>query len=142
MKDKEKILVSACLVGESCRYDGKSKRNNTVLEYLKDKEVYLVCPERDAGLPTPRTPSEITNGKVINKDGKDMTVFYELGAKEALEICKENNIKKALLKAKSPSCGKGKVYDGNFSGKLINGNGITTELLTNNGIEVITEEEI
>ena len=138
----EKILVSACLLGTNCKYNGSNNKNDKVLEYIKDKEVIPICPEIMGGLSTPRTPSEIINNKVITKDGIDVTNNYIKGAEEVLYLAKLFNIKKALLKSKSPSCGKGKIYDGTFNNNLIDGNGITTKLLIDNGINVINELEL
>ena len=138
---KEKVLVSACLLGIKVRFDGKSKANEELIEKLNNYEFIPVCPEVWGGLPTPRVPSEIINDKVINKDGIDVTDNYMRGAIETLELVRKFNIKKAILKSKSPSCGKGKIYDGSFNGTLVDGNGITTRLLIENGIEVLTEDE-
>lgn len=138
---KEKILVSACLLGVSVRYDGKSKANEELIDKLKDYDFIPICPEVWGGLPTPRVPSEIINDKVINKDGIDVTDNYMRGAIEALNLARKFNIKKAILKSKSPSCGKNKIYDGSFTGSLIDGNGITAKLLMDNDIEVLTEDE-
>ena len=137
----KRILVSACLLGISCRYDGLSKENKELIELGKKFEFFPVCPEILGGLPTPRVPSEIRNGKVINKDGIDVTDNYRKGAEDTLKICKICNIDAVILKSKSPACGKGKIYDGTFSGTLINGNGIAADLLLKNGIKVYTEEE-
>jgi uncharacterized protein YbbK (DUF523 family) len=138
---KEKVLVSACLLGIKVRFDGKSKANEELIEKLNNYEFIPVCPEVWGGLTTPRVPSEIINDKVINKDGIDVTDNYMRGAIETLELARKFNIKKAILKSKSPSCGKGKIYDGSFTGILVDGNGITTRLLIENGIEVLSEDE-
>lgn len=135
---KEKILVSACLLGTNCKYSGGNNYSEEVMEYLKDYEIIPICPEQLGGLPTPRPASEIIGDKVINNEGTDVTSNYQNGAEEALKIAKLLGIKKALLKAKSPSCGNSKIYDGTFSGTLIDGDGITTKLLKENNIEVIT----
>ena len=135
---KEKILVSACLLGTNCKYSGGNNYSEEVMEYLKDYEIIPVCPEQLGGLPTPRPASEIIGDKVMNNEGTDVTSNYQKGAEEALKIAKLLRVKKALLKAKSPSCGNGKIYDGTFSGTLIDGDGITTKLLKENNIEVIT----
>ena len=135
---KEKILVSACLLGTNCKYSGGNNSNEKVLEYIKDYEVIPVCPEIMGGLSTPRPPSERIGDKVLNNQGIDVTNEYTKGALETLKLAKLFNVKKALLKAKSPSCGNGKIYDGTFSGTLIDGDGITTKLLKENNIEVIT----
>ena len=138
----EKILVSACLLGINCKYDGTNNKNDKVLEYLKDKEVIPICPEIMGGLPTPRTPSEILKDKVISKDNNDVTNNFYKGAEEVLYLAKLLNVKKALLKAKSPSCGVGEIYDGTFTHTKIKGDGITTRLLKENNIEVLTELDL
>ena len=138
----EKILVSSCLLGTNCKYDGTNNRNEKVLEYIKDYEVIPICPEILGGLSTPRTPSERVFDKVISKDGKDVTKEYHKGAEETLYLAKLFNVKKALLKAKSPSCGSNGIYDGTFTHTRINDDGVTAKLLKSNGIEVITEEEL
>lgn len=135
---KEKILVSACLLGINCKYSGGNNYSEEVMEFLKDYEIIPVCPEQLGGLPTPRPASEIVGDKVINIEGNDVTANYIKGAEEALKIAKMHGIKKALLKAKSPSCGNGKIYDGTFTNTLIEGDGITTKLLKENDIKVIT----
>ena len=134
---KEKVLVSACLLGVNCKYNGGNNFDEDILEYLKDKEIIPVCPEIFGGLTTPRPPSEIINDKVLNNEGVDVTANYNKGALETLKLARRLNVKKAILKAKSPSCGEGKIYDGTFSNTLISGDGITTRLLKENGIEVI-----
>lgn len=135
---KEKILVSACLLGTNCKYSGGNNYSEEVMEFLKDYEIIPICPEQLGGLPTPRPASEIIGDKVMNNEGTDVTSNYQKGAEETLKIAKLLGIKKALLKAKSPSCGNGKIYDGTFSGILTTGDGITTKLLKENNIEVIT----
>lgn len=135
---KEKILVSACLLGTNCKYSGGNNYSEEVIKFLSNYEIIPVCPEQLGGLPTPRPASEIIGDKVINNQGNDVTQEYTKGAEETLKIAKLLGVKKALLKAKSPSCGNGKIYDGTFSGTLIDGDGITTKLLKENNIEVIT----
>ena len=139
---KEKILVSACLLGINCKYDGTNSLNEKVLDYIKDKEVIPICPEILGGLSTPRPPSEIISDKVVNNEQKDVTKEYRKGAEESLKLAKLFKVKKALLKAKSPSCGCGKIYDGTFTKTLIDGDGITTQLFKENNIEVITEIDL
>lgn len=133
------ILVSACLLGVACRYDGKSKEVAKIVELLKSHTLIPVCPEQLGGLATPRTSSERKYDKVINKDGVDVTFEYEKGAEEALKIAKLYKCSLAILKEKSPSCGCGQIYDGSFTKKLISGNGTTTDLLLKNNIKVISE---
>ncbi len=136
------ILVSACLLGCACRYDGKSKPNTAVTALAKTHTLIPFCPEIYGGLPTPRPASEIVGERVVNRAGTDVTAEYVRGAEEALRIAKLFGCKIAVLKAKSPSCGKGRVYDGSFSGTLRNGDGVTAAMLLQNGIEVYTEEEL
>lgn len=138
----EKVIVSACLLGEPCRYDGKSCPNQMVIDYVKDKEVYAVCPEQLGGLQTPRASCEIIDGKVMNTQGIDCTKQYIDGAMKVLELAKKENISLAILKSKSPSCGYGEVYDGSFCRKLIKGNGICAEMLVNNAVNVINSDKI
>ncbi len=136
-----KILVSACLLGLSCRYDGASKPCEAVLA-LKDRHTLIpFCPECYGGLPTPREPAEIVGDKVITREGRDVTAEYRKGAAEALLLYQTMNCDCAILKEKSPSCGLGQVYDGSFRGKLTTGNGITASLLQKQGILVYGESQ-
>lgn len=139
---KEKILVSACLLGVNCKYNGNNNLNDKVIKYIENKEVIPICPEIMGGLSTPRYPSEIVDDKVINNQNQDVTKEYTKGAEETLKLARILGVKKALLKSKSPSCGCGKIYDGTFTNTLINGDGITTKLLKENKIEVITEMDL
>ena len=142
---KEKLLISACLIGENVRYDGK---NNLIKELDKLNEEYeliSVCPEVLGGMVVPRIPSEIVSKsplKVQNEYGIDTTVFFTDGAMQTLYICQKYNIRKALLKSKSPSCGNLEIYDGNFDGTLVKGQGLTANILTQNNIEVFNENQI
>ena len=139
---KQPILVSACLLGVCCRYDGESKPCEEIIK-LREKYILIpICPEVDGGLPTPRTPSERVGDKVLMRDGKDVTENYRRGAEEALRKAKEFGCNIAILKARSPSCGSGKIYDGSFSGNLTDRDGVCAELLKKNGISVFTENEI
>lgn len=139
---KQPILVSACLLGVCCRYDGESKPCEEVIK-LREKYILIpICPEVDGGLPTPRTPSERVGDRVLMRDGKDVTENYRKGAEEALRLAREYSCAAAILKARSPSCGSGKIYDGSFSGNLTDRDGVCAELLKKNGISVFTEEEI
>jgi uncharacterized protein YbbK (DUF523 family) len=139
-------LVSACLAGVNCRYDGKDSANELVMELVNQGQAIPVCPEQLGGLTTPRISCELVNQpgdrKIINKEGIDRTEEFLLGAERTLAIAKALGVKKAIMKAKSPSCGCGQIYDGTFSGRLIPGNGIAVELLLQNGIEVITEKQL
>ena len=136
------ILVSACLLGTPCRYDGQSKPCDAVLALRERYSLIPVCPEVMGGLPTPRIPSEICGERVMMKNGTDVTHNYRSGAEQSLDAARKNQCALAILKAKSPSCGKGLVYDGSFCGVLRQGNGICAELLLQNGIDVYTESEL
>lgn len=137
----DKLLVSACLLGTPCRYDGKSKADARVLALREKYELIPVCPEQLGGLPTPRTPSECRGGRVITQDGRDVTDNYRRGAEAALALCREHGCAAAVLKERSPSCGRGEIYDGTFSRALISGNGVTVELFLANGLRVYGESE-
>jgi uncharacterized protein YbbK (DUF523 family) len=138
------IIISACLAGIPCRYNETDFSIPELIRFIDSEKNITVCPEILGGLPCPRSPCEIRkteNGiSVIGKDGKNYTKAFRLGAEKVLKICRENNVTTAILKARSPSCGCGKIYDGTFSGTLIDGNGICAELLLKNGITVYTEE--
>ncbi len=138
------ILVSACLVGKKCRYDGNDSYHQKVVDFVlaNQEDVILICPEEMGGLSTPRNPCEIINGRVQTKSGQDYTHEFHLGAKKVQEIVVKNQIKKAIMKSKSPSCGCGQIYDGSFTGKLKVGNGITTKMLLEKNVEVITELDL
>ena len=140
---KEPLLVSACLLGTACRYDGRSKPLDALkLEWLKSRYALIpVCPEQLGGLMTPRPPCEINRGRVVRRDGEDLTEGYRHGASETLRLAKLLGIKKALLKAKSPSCGVGRIYDGSFSGRLVDGDGVAAAQLRENGLEVMSEDD-
>ena len=135
------ILVSACLLGVCCRYDGTGKDIG-----LKDKYPNVtfvqVCPEVLGGLSIPRSSAEISQGRVVNIDGCDVTKEFAEGAQKALEIAFKNNCAAALLKARSPSCGSSVAYDGSFKGKLVRGDGVLAALLKENGIKVFSEENL
>ncbi len=136
------ILVSKCLTGVPCRMDGQSKLVPEILELVESGEAIPVCPEVLGGLPTPRKPSErLPDGRVVNCEGEDNTEAFFRGAEAALQICREHGCTQAILKSKSPSCGKGIIHNGKFDGGLTEGNGIFAELLLSNGIQVMTEEE-
>ncbi|WP_026804379.1 DUF523 domain-containing protein [Aliarcobacter lanthieri] len=152
-----KILVSSCLLGEDVRYDGanssialnpkfKFSYKELFMDIMCENEIYSICPEVAGGLSIPRNKAEIKSHNkpfiVIDEFNNDITINFLLGAKKALDICKENNIKVALLKSKSPSCGNSKVYDGNFNGNLIDEKGLTARLLEENGIKVFNESEL
>ena len=136
------ILISACLLGVNCRYDGTGIFIEQLHALKKKYHLIPVCPEIFGGLKTPRDPAEIILDKVITKNGEDVTENYKKGANETLKLAKFYDCKLAILKERSPSCGYGKIYDGTFSGMLIDGNGVTAELLIENGITVMGESQI
>ena len=140
---KEKIIVSACLLGTPCRYDGKSKPCEKVIELAEKYELIPVCPEQLGGLSTPRPPSEMqADGRFVNSEGGDVTANYRRGAEKTLHIAKEHGCTLAILKEKSPSCGVHSRYDGTFTRTLIHESGITASLLRKNGITVVSEDDI
>lgn len=139
---KTKILVSACLLGENCKYNGSNNKNEEVIRLAEKFELVPICPECFGGLPIPRVPSELRNGRAYAKTGEDLTEFFNKGADHALYIAMEANAPAAVLKENSPSCGFGKIYDGTFTGNKINGNGITAELLSQNGIRIFGESSV
>ena len=139
---KQKILVSACLLGECCAYDGGHRFCEALAHLAERYELLPICPESVGGLPTPRVPSERSAERVISKNGTDVTEEYKRGAEAALTLALSEKVAFAVLKAKSPSCGKGEIYDGSFTHKLVSGNGVTAELLLSRGIPVYTEKEI
>jgi uncharacterized protein YbbK (DUF523 family) len=130
------------LVGINCKYDGKSRICPKLVEMVKRGEAIPVCPEILGGLPTPRIPSEQKNDRVINKNGEDVTEQFNKGAEETLNIAQMVGATEAILKARSPSCGANKVYDGTFTHTIVDGDGVTAKLLKTHGIKVKTEEEI
>ena len=137
-----KIMVSACLIGEKCKYNGKDNCSEKLLEYIKDHEVIAVCPEVAGGLSIPRIPCEIVNGIVINKDGESKDAEFRKGAQICLRRALEEKIDLAILQSRSPSCAVKQIYDGSFSGKLIDGQGIFAGMLSENGIRVMDVEDI
>jgi uncharacterized protein YbbK (DUF523 family) len=143
MDSKQKtIAVSACLLGINCKYNGGNNRNERVIAFLEGKKVIPVCPETAAGLPSPRPPVEIRNGKVINEAGEDRDALYRKGARAVWDEIKDKGISLAVLKAHSPTCGVHAVYDGTFSHTLVKGSGVFAALLKSKGIPVIDEDDI
>lgn len=138
----EKVLISACLLGDNTKYDGTNNYTKEVEKLFPLCDLVIVCPEVFGGLKTPRAPSEIKGNRVINVKGNDVTSKFNQGANLSAYIAKENNVKYALLKENSPSCGVHKIYDGTFTGRKIPGQGITTKILTEMGIQVFNEKEI
>ncbi len=140
--DKEKILVSSCLLGNPVRYDGLAQPYGEVLKLKTKYELIAFCPEVEGGLSTPRSPAEIINHKVININGDDVTKEYKKGAELALKLCQSQGITKAILKARSPSCGKDQVYNGQFNNTLVPRPGVAAKLLMENNIYVYNEENL
>lgn len=138
----KKILVSACLFGNNCRYKGDNCLSEKLLDLGKDNVLIPVCPEQLGGLPTPRHPAERIGEKVISDIGVDVTEEYERGANLAVEIAKANAVDYCVLKANSPSCGKGVIYDGTFTGGKREGNGVTVDKLLAEGFTVVTENDL
>ena len=138
------ILVSRCLLGVPCRYDGRSKPNAAVMALAEQGHTLIpVCPEVDGGLDTPRPPAEVQpDGRVVNEAGVDVTTQYRRGAELALETAKQYGCTAAILKAKSPSCGDKEIYDGTFSRTLIDGQGVAAKLLTGAGLRVVNENDL
>lgn len=139
---KEKLLVSACLLGEKVRYDGTGFEIEEMNRLKERYELIPMCPEVLGGLSVPRDPAEIREGHVLTADGKDVTKNYEEGARITLDYCRKNDIRKALLKSRSPSCGKGLIYDGTYTRTIVEGHGVACRLLLEKGIDVYTENEI
>jgi uncharacterized protein YbbK (DUF523 family) len=149
---KKKVLVSSCLLGLAVRYDGRGVPQERLIHHMNEGNLFFFCPEQYGGLPTPREPAEIEPGKtaqdvldgtakIITKSGVDVTEPFMKGAREMLELCKKLAIDTVILKQNSPSCGHGVVYDGTFTGQKIQGNGLTAQLLENNGIKVYSEQD-
>lgn len=138
----EKFLVSGCLAGLNCRYDGQSRPCEKVVALYRQGRAVIVCPESLSGLPVPRPPCEQKNGRVISRDGQDVTEAFELGAENALRKALASGCRKAILKSRSPSCGYGQIHDGSFSRKLCAGNGIFAAKLAANGFEIFNEDNL
>ena len=137
-----KILVSACLVGDNCKYNGGNNLNERLVEFLAAHEVVKVCPEVMGGLPIPRPSAEIVDGKVINKEGKNITKEFSLGTQNAFEIVRKENPDLIILQSRSPSCGIKQIYDGTFSGNKIPGHGLFAALCIKAGYKVLDIEDI
>ena len=136
------LIVSECLAGVPCRMDGNAKLAPEIKALVDTGQAVAVCPEVLGGLPTPRAPSEIRpDGRVVNKLGEDVTAAFVAGAERAMAICRAHECTGAVLKARSPSCGKGVIYDGSFTGTRVAGNGVFAQMLLDAGIPVMTEEE-
>ena len=137
-----KIMVSACLLGENCKYDGGNNRNERLLEMLAGHEVIPVCPEVAGGLPVPRIPVEIVNGKAVNRSGEDVDTAFRKGAEKTLETAEREKPDLIILQSRSPSCGVKEIYDGTFTGKKIPGHGIFAGMAVSAGYKVIDVEDL
>lgn len=138
----ENVLISACLLGINCRYDGRSVDYPEISALAEKYNLIPICPEIYGGLPTPRTPSERVGERVISKTGDDVTENYERGARAALKLAEDLGCHIAVLKEKSPSCGSNFIYDGSFTNRVVSGAGVTAEYLKSHGIKVISENEL
>ncbi|MCZ6676474.1 MAG: DUF523 domain-containing protein [Candidatus Poribacteria bacterium] len=148
----KKVIVSACLIGVKCRYNGLDSKIEQVASRFGESELIPICPEQMGGLPTPRPPAEVVGGdgddvldgkaRVITADGEDKTEAFLRGAYRALKIAQAHGATHAILKSKSPSCGCGQIYDGSFAGNLTDGDGVTAALFRRHGIKIITEKEL
>lgn len=136
------LLISACLMGIKCRYDGKQKKIPELDRLMESYVLIPVCPEVLGGLPTPRVPSERRGEAVVTRDGRDVTENYRQGARESLRICQMTHTDCALLKERSPSCGFGSIYDGTFTGTLCPGDGVCAALLKQHGVRVYGESQV
>ena len=137
-----KIMVSACLAGENCKYNGGNNRSEKVLKLMAENEVLTVCPEQMGGLPPPRVPAEIRDGVVTAKDGRNVDAQFRAGAAKCLEIAKKEQPDLIVLQSRSPSCGVKQRYDGTFSGKLVDRAGVTAQLLIDNGFRCVDVEDL
>lgn len=136
------ILVSSCLIGMSCRYDGTDNKREEVLKYLEGKTWMPICPEQMGGLTTPRDPAEIVRDRVMTKEGADVTAEFVKGADEVARLARLVGATDAVLKGKSPSCGCGHIYDGTFTRTVIQGDGLTVRALKKMGVKVISEDDL
>lgn len=137
-----KILISACLLGENCKYNGGNNYNAAVAEFVKDKDVLPICPEMMAGMGCPRTPIEIVDGVLMDRDGNNVDAAMREAVAKAMERIRKEEIQCAILQSRSPTCGVNQIYDGSFSGKLIPGSGVLTQALKDEGYQVIDAEDI
>ena len=137
-----KVLVSACIMGENCKYNGKNNKNSAAIHFLKDKEVISICPEVLAGMETPRPCAEIVNGRVVDENGNDVSLEYNKAVAVALSKIQNEEIDLVILQSRSPTCGVNQIYDGSFTGKLVSGMGLFAKALKQKGYHVIDVEEI
>ena len=137
-----KIIVSACLLGENCKYNGGNNYSAAVAEFVKDKEVLAICPEMMAGMRCPRTPIEIVDGVLMDRDGNNVDAAMRKAVADAMELIRKEDIQCAVLQSRSPTCGVNQVYDGSFSGTLVSGSGILAQALKNAGYQTIDAEDL
>ena len=137
-----KIVVSACLLGENCKYNGGNNYNAAVAEYVKGKEILTICPEMMAGMGCPRTPIEIVGGVLMDRDGNNVDAAMRKAVEKAMELIRKEEIQCAVLQSRSPTCGVNQIYDGSFSGKLIPGSGVLAQTLKKAGYQVMDAEDI
>ena len=137
-----KIMVSACLLGQNCKYNGGNNYSEKVIKFTEGHEVIPVCPEVAGGLPVPRIPCEIVNGEVVNRAGENKDREFREGAEKCLRLAEEQQIGMAILQPRSPSCGVSQIYDGSFSGRLIDGSGVFASMLIQNGYKVIDADDL
>ena len=136
-----KILVSACLLGRKCKYNGGDNLTPAVADFCRGKDVVPVCPEMEAGMPCPRAPVEICHGRIVDRDGNDLDGIYRNGVARVMNAIRDKKIDLAILKSRSPTCGVHEIYDGTFSEKRIKGEGLLTKELRRNRIPVVDEED-
>lgn len=137
-----KVLISSCLIGENCKYNGGNNKNEKAIEFLEDKEIISVCPEVLAGMGVPRPSVEIVNGKIKDKNGRDLDNIYKKGVQKVLDQIKDQDIDLAILQSRSPTCGVKQVYDGSFTKTLIDGQGILAKALIDKGYKVIDIQDL
>lgn len=142
MTRKPRVLVSLCLLGVPCRYDGRPNGCEGLDALMARAELIPMCPEQLGGLPTPRVPAERRGDAVVTRDGRDVTTAFRRGAEAVCLLADRFNIRYALLKARSPSCGGGEIYDGTFTGARVPGDGVTAEALKARGVAVFTEQTV
>ena len=137
-----KILVSACLLGENCKYNGGNNYNPAVAEYVKGKEILALCPEIMAGMGCPRTPIEIVDGVLMDRNGNNVDAAMRVAVAKAMDMVRQENVQFAILQSRSPTCGVNQVYDGTFSGRLIHGSGMFAQALKDAGFPVTDAEDV
>ena len=139
---KEKLLISSCLLGNNCKYNGGNNYTPLAEELKKRYELVPVCPECAGGLPIPHDPSERVGDKVISRAGADVTAAFRLGAERTLAVAEQHGVRLAVLKERSPSCGYGAIYDGTFTGRVVPGDGVAAQLLAEHGVRILGESQI